>query len=230
MTVTVTAQDGSVKTYTVTVLRGTGPYGRKAGADINTLAAAGNTTPSGIWSNGETMWVVDFANPKLYAYDLATGDRVPSRGFDTLFDAGNVNPTGLWSDGETIWVADINDDKLYAYDLETGDRVPGEDFDTLAAAGNNSPTSIWSDGETMWVADSSDAKLYAYDLESKERVPEQGFDILIVAHSLRHLVRRRDHVGRDFADAKLYAYDTGDQGARSWPGLQHPDSRREPPS
>ena len=67
----------------------TDAYGWKAGDDINTLAAAGNTTPYGIWSNGETMWVVDFANPKLYAYDLATGDRVPGRGFDTLFDAGN---------------------------------------------------------------------------------------------------------------------------------------------
>ena len=208
VTVTVTAQDGSVKTYTVTVLRGTGPYGRKAGADLNTLAAAGNTTPYGIWSNGETMWVVDFANPKLYAYDLETGDRVPSRGFDTLFDAGNVNPTGLWSDGETIWVADINDDKLYAYDLETGDRVPGEDFDTLAAAGNNSPTSIWSDGETMWVADSSDAKLYAYDLESKERVPEQGFDILIVLIPFGIWSDGVTMWVVDFADAKLYAYDT----------------------
>ena len=199
----------ATKTYTVTVLRGTGPYGWKAGDDINTLAAAGNTTPYGIWSNGETMWVVDFANPKLYAYDLATGDRVPSRGFDTLFDAGNVNPTGLWSDGETIWVADINDDKLYAYDLETGDRVPGEDFDTLAAAGNTSPTGIWSDGETMWVADSSDAKLYAYDLESKERVPEQGFDILdlIVAIPFGIWSDGVTMWVAAEADAKLYAYD-----------------------
>ena len=103
----------------------TDAYGWKAEDDFNALVAAGNFSPFGLWSDGETLWVSDSADDKLYAYDLATGDRVPSRDFDTLFDAGNSNPQSLWSDGATMWVADTDNDnsaanpKLYAYDLET---------------------------------------------------------------------------------------------------------------
>ena len=49
-----------------------------AGEDFNTLAGAGNTTPTGMWSDGTTMWVVNDGNPeKIYAYDLATKARTP---------------------------------------------------------------------------------------------------------------------------------------------------------
>ena len=99
VTVTVTAQDGTAtKTYTVTVLRGTGPpYGWKAEDDLNTLAAAGNGFPYGLWSDGETMWVVDRDDGQLYAYDVDTGARAP--GQDFILDALNGDPLGLWSDG-----------------------------------------------------------------------------------------------------------------------------------
>ena len=126
---------------------------------------AGNGIPQGIWSDGETMWVTDYAfgDDKLYAYDLETKARVSGRDFDTLNAAGNDFPSGLWSDGVTMWVADFGDDKLYAYDLESKERVPGQDFDTLKAAGNKNPRGLWSDGVTMWVADTSD-KLYSYNM------------------------------------------------------------------
>ena len=208
VTVTVTAQDGSVKTYTVTVLRGTGPYGRKAGADLNTLAAAGNTTPTGIWSNGETMWVADFANPKLYAYDLATGDRVPSRDFDTLFDAGNNDPP---ASGPTARPSGSPTSAMTSCTPTTWrprSAFPARTSTPWLPPVTQAPTGIWSDGETMWVADSSDAKLYAYDLESKERVPEQGFDILIVAIPFGIWSDGVTMWVADEADAKLYAYDT----------------------
>ena len=93
--------------------------------------------PLGIWSDGETMWVVDFIEEKIYAYDLATKARVPGKDFDTLKAAGNAWPQGIWSDGETMWVVDFIEEKIYAYDLEipTKARVPGKDFDTLKAAG-----------------------------------------------------------------------------------------------
>ena len=32
---------------------------RDSSKDIDTLNAAGNTTPNGIWSDGTTMWVSD---------------------------------------------------------------------------------------------------------------------------------------------------------------------------
>ena len=35
-----------------------------------TLQAAGNDYPWGIWSDGETMWVVDRIDDKVYAYNM----------------------------------------------------------------------------------------------------------------------------------------------------------------
>ena len=92
--------------------------------DFNTLREAGNWGPSGIWSDGQTMWVSDISDAKLYAYDLTTKARVSSKDFNTLSRAGNRYPRGIWSDGQTMWVSDYTDDKLYAYDLETKVRVP----------------------------------------------------------------------------------------------------------
>ena len=44
---------------------------RDSSRDFNTLAAAGNGTARGIWSDGVTMWVVDSAGDKLYAYRMS---------------------------------------------------------------------------------------------------------------------------------------------------------------
>ena len=72
---------------------------RDSAKDFGTLSAAGNETPDSIWSDGATMWVVDWGDDKLYAYDLASKARVPARDFETLRAAGNHGPTGIWSDG-----------------------------------------------------------------------------------------------------------------------------------
>ena len=153
-------------------------FTRNPAADFNGLQSAGNTWPLGIWSDGETMWVADFSEEKIYAYDLATKARVPGKDFDTLKAAGNTRPQGIWSDGTTLWVADSFEEKIYAYDLATKARVPGKDFDTLKAAGNTWPIGIWSDGTTMWVVDFIEEKIYAYDLATKARVPGKDFDSL----------------------------------------------------
>ena len=94
--------------------------------DFNILSAVDNRNPRGIWSDhfvsgsdwsdDTTMWVADWGDAKLYAYDLATKARNTNEDFNTLSAAGNNNPTGIWSDGTTLWVADWIDDKLYAYD------------------------------------------------------------------------------------------------------------------
>ena len=77
---------------------------RNSGNDFNTLNGASNTSPEGIWSDGTTMWVADYADDKLYAYNLITKLQDTDKDFDTLQAAGNNNPTGLWSDGTTMWV------------------------------------------------------------------------------------------------------------------------------
>ena len=206
------------KKYLIHLGRGvTDAYGWKAEDDINTLVAAGNAKSFGLWSDGETIWVADEGDAKLYAYDLGTKERVSGQDFDTL-DAQNTNPTSIWSNGATMWVADTDRDnsranpKLFAYDVDTGARVPGEDFDTLGAAGNDNPSGLWSDGETMWVTDYAfgDDKLYAYDLESKERVSGRDFDTLNAVGNDFPAGLWSDGVTMwvaDFGDDKLYAYD-----------------------
>ena len=153
-------------------------FTRNPAVDLGSLMSAGNTWPDGIWSDGETMWVADWLDVKIYAYDMTTGERLPAGDFDTLSTAGNTWPGGIWSDGETMWVADWLDVKVYAYDMATKAPLPGMDFDTLEGATNVSPSGIWSDGETMWVADWSSDKIYAYDMATKAPLPGMDFDAL----------------------------------------------------
>lgn len=44
---------------------------RDVAKEFNMLSPAGNTHPRGLWSGGETMWVVDSSYDKLYAYHLS---------------------------------------------------------------------------------------------------------------------------------------------------------------
>ena len=50
------------------------------------------------------MWVADYADGKVYAYDLDTQARVPRQDFDALEAVGNTEPVGIWSNGTTMWV------------------------------------------------------------------------------------------------------------------------------
>ena len=57
---------------------------RNSGKDFNTLGAAGNDEPEGIWSDGTTMWVADDqfgGDEKIYAYAMATRARDPDKDF-----------------------------------------------------------------------------------------------------------------------------------------------------
>ena len=128
---------------------------------------------SGVWSDGDTVWVSNWGYDTIFAYG-PDGERRQAQDFDTLGAAGNGDPHGIWSDSVTMWVADWNDPKLYAYDIDTKSRDP--DKDIALHADNARPLDIWSDGVTMWVADAEDHKIYAYNLAKRwplgERRPE----------------------------------------------------------
>ena len=75
-----------------------------------------NHNSHGLWSDGVTLWVVDHADDKLYAYHWRgenPGDRRPE--LDFALTDGNGRGAGLWSDGTTMWVSDGEDAKIYAY-------------------------------------------------------------------------------------------------------------------
>ena len=97
---------------------------RDSGKDFDTLDAAGNDDPRGIWSDETTMWVADGDDGKVYAYKMSDKSRDSGKDFDTLDAAGNDDPKGMWSDGTTMWVTDDDDDKVYAYNLRSS--VPAQ--------------------------------------------------------------------------------------------------------
>ncbi len=195
-------------------------YARDPAKDFDTLEAAGDDDPRGLWSDGVTMWVSDTGDDRIFAYDMITKARDPAKDFGTLRLARNIAPRGIWSDGVTMWVAHTggwkwdllasDDDKIFAYNLSTKARDPSRDFNTLEAAGNTSPKDIWSDGATMWVADTDLDVVLAYSLSTKARDPSKDFDALEAAGNTSPRGLWSDGVTMwvgDYADEKLYAYD-----------------------
>ena len=152
---------------------------RDSGKDFETLSDAGNSHIGGIWSDGTTMFVVDWRDGKVYAYGLSTRQRTAGGDLDLV--GSNDGSRGIWGNASTLWVAehdDRPDHKLYAYNRSDGSRDFAKDFDTLKSAGNQAIGGIWSDGSTMFVADSTDDKLYGYHMGSRWRWARQDIDLV----------------------------------------------------
>ena len=226
LTFTVQAQaiagyDGPALTAELPVMAGIGPFSHDPDKDFNTLAAAGNTAPQGIWSDGTTMWVADNGDDKIYAYDMTTRARDHAGDFNTLYAAGNRSPGGLWSDGVTLWVS--NPGAIYAHDRTTTVHVPDKDFDwwTLrdtGIIGNVAPWGLWSDGTTMWVTnaegvtnaeDGRFSKIYAYELTTRIYDRQKDFNTLRAAGNKSPRGLWSDGATlwvADSYDDKIYAY------------------------
>ena len=171
--------------------------------DIESLDP-GSDRSTGIWSNGKTLYIADNGDGSadaVYAYDLATGERLEDREF--ALDGTDRAPRGFWSDGETVWVSDSGQERLFAYDLATGDRL--EDQEIELAEGNADARGIWSDETTVWVLDRSGA-LFAYDLANGELLAEyelasanadpqgiwsEGISVWVSDHSAKRLFAYR---------------------------------------
>ena len=176
---------------------------RHADADIHLSGDDGNGDPAGIWSDGDTVWVADTLDNRLYAYRLATGERDAARDFDTLAD---YTPAGLWSDGATLWVLDYYDGDAAAYDLATGQRRAAQDVRNI---GRELAGGLWSDGRTLWIAHTGDDELRAHRRRDGARDGARDFDTLAAAGNGYVTGLWSDGVTMwvaDHADAKLYAY------------------------
>ena len=130
-------------------------------SDVEIVLNPANQQPEDIWSDGETIWVLDGNFNLIFAYDLVTGDRLHS--LEVVLDPLNGAGRGLWSDGAVMWVSDLSGSKLFAYSMDEdslGERQVEHEFET--DSDNDRPLGIWSDGTTMWVVDEADRKLFAY--------------------------------------------------------------------
>ncbi len=144
--------------------------------DLESLARE-QDEPTGMWSDGATLWVVDNASTgpdRVYAYDLATGEQQPNHEFE--LDSRNRFSHGIWSDGAIAWIADSGQDRLFAYNLRTGERLVGQDVELHES--NRDPRGIWSDGETLYALDSVRDAIFAYDLKSAQLLAEYSLDSL----------------------------------------------------
>ena len=105
-----------------------------------------------------TIWVSDSGQDRLFAYDLASGERLPDS--DIALTGGNADPRGIWSDGANMWVLDGGKNALFAYDLPSGERLTEYSLDPS----NDDPRGLWSDGVSLWVSDDGAKRLFAYRL------------------------------------------------------------------
>ncbi len=205
-------------TYELAINRGvTNQFGWKAGDDLDGLTAWGNEDPTGIWSNGTTLWVADLEDSKIYAYKMSDMSRDPDKDFDTL-DQDNDEPRGIWSNGETMWVADrSSNSKVYAYKMSDMTRDSGKDFIT-GLAFNNHPVGLWSNGETMWVVDDFDNKIYAYSMSNRSHDSTKDFNTLAAAGNTDPSDIWSDGTTMWVADAtqnKVFAYKIPDKSRDS---------------
>ncbi len=142
--------------------------------DIEELDS-GHDSPTGAWSDGALAWLLengDGADDGIYAYDLASGERVEEREFE--LDERNRAPRGVCSDRTTVWVSDSGQNALFAHDLGSGERLPERD---MALDGRNlAARGIWCEGETVWVLDGGKDSLFAYDLGSGDLLAEYALD------------------------------------------------------
>ena len=141
-----------------------------------------NTNPQGIWGNDTTIWVADFEDLLLRAYDHDSGAR--ASGSDIRLVDPNTRVWGIWSDGTTMWVTDPLADKLFAYTLTGGNRYASEDI--TVSADHKVPAGAWASDTTIWVANSpagqtpSD-KVFAYNRSTGNRDATKDFDTLHAA-------------------------------------------------
>ena len=112
-------------------------------SDNDFLTDDDNAEPRDIWSDGSTMWVLDWTDDLAYAYVLTAGttfgDRDQEREFD--LDPANTRPRGIWSDGDTVWVSDRDGAKLYAYYLPLA-AAPGPTAVSAKSTGRNTAAAV----------------------------------------------------------------------------------------
>ena len=119
----------------------------------NITAVAANINTTGIWSDGTTMWAVDAADDKVYAYTLDTGLQDTDKEFGLA--AGNTNASGIWAiaDKTKAWVANSTDNRLYGYNLSDRTRLPsGVNGIDITLESGDEPRGVWGDGTTLYVA------------------------------------------------------------------------------
>ena len=145
----------------------------------------------GVWSDGETIWVVHESDSKVYAYDLATGAAQADDDITPHSDTNSVPPAdytdvdgGLWGDATRIWTVTANylesantaeevafipyrksDGVFLSSDLvQTNGDMRASDYHPAAVDRVQIPeaNAFFGDGTTFWAVASGRDTLFAY--------------------------------------------------------------------
>ena len=176
----------------------------------------GLNEPTGMWSDGDTMWVSPKAGTTLRAFDMETKLWVEELDFDTARPYEGISFTDIWSDEETMWIAarllldqGSTSGGLYAYEVTSQQDDATQSLYTLAGR-NHLPWGVWSNGTTIWVSNTAVSKIYAYDLATRQRDRAKDFDGLRLAgNDSPHGIWSNEKTMwvADREDDKVYAYD-----------------------
>ena len=195
------------------------------------LQGGSSANPTGIWSDGDTIWVLDDTADSIFAYDFDTKARTPNQDFTTL-DAGRL--LDIWSDGTTMWVLDSNtaaNDVITAYNMGNKARNTAKDFTNAILRNTSVPDTtnlslggMGSDGTTLWVSDEFDSYVYGYRLSDRTRDASQGFattaennsprgiwsnDTTIWVADIRHIFAYDKQTKAHTPDKDIYILDSG---------------------
>ena len=150
----------------------------------DTLAAAENGNPTGLWAHAGILRVADWSDRRIYAYALADGARDEDAEFGlTAEDTQTIRPWGLFSAGDTALVSSWGRGAVRAYRVSDGARLEARDIATDEA--NADPHGLWSNGKVLWVVDATDAKLYAYAVPglAQAESPSGGLPVRVASRA-----------------------------------------------
>ena len=186
--------------------------------DFNSLKEAGNTAPRGLWSDGNTMWVADETDNRIYAYDLETKRRVSGERHSPFVHA--FSPIAITvtqrASGQMRPPSGLRTSVTIEFMLMIWRTAGGTEprISTDWGLGYlHSPQGLWSDSNSMWATRSNSSVIPAYNLSDKTRDQSRDVhtsDVTGDRTSYRRLfgiwgTGNDIWVGDDIED-KLYAY------------------------
>ena len=137
-----------------------------------------DTSPIGLFfkPDGTKMYVVGYANDRVYEYNLSTAWSVSTAVYSgNSFYVGteDTSPTGLFfkSDGTKMYVVGDSNDRVYEYNLSTAWSVSTAVYSGSSASvgsQDTSPRSIFfkPDGTKMYVVGLTNGRVYEYNLST----------------------------------------------------------------
>lgn len=108
---------------------------RDQSKDITPVSANGDVI--GLAGETNVIWVTDWIDHYIYAYNPSTGDRVPTEEFDVSSQytyngvTAYMNPNGVWASNDVLYINNTILKKVYAFDLSTKQRIPQKDINSL---------------------------------------------------------------------------------------------------